>query len=132
MRYLVGFVFVLALGVMPVVGCGEETAEPCVEHEECDDGNPCTNDYCFGAVVSMRYCKNLPISCDATLPWPYESECATAEYDACDPEAPEGRVCGVITGVNGEGSCYPPYPGRWYCLFGSYECHGGNCVCSAD
>jgi len=27
MRYLVGFVFVLALGVMPMVGCGEEAID---------------------------------------------------------------------------------------------------------
>ena len=130
MRYVLGFVCVLALAVVPLIGCGDETAQwRCVETEDCDDRDPCTNDYCFGAVTSMRYCKNLPISCGATLPWPYASACATAEYDACDPDASEGLVCGVITSVNQGGRCSNPYPGTHHCL-GTYKCSGGTCVCT--
>ena len=41
MRWLVGFVFVLALATLRVAGCGDES--PC---GNCDDGNPCTMDNC--------------------------------------------------------------------------------------
>jgi len=51
MRYLVGFVlFLLALGTLRVVGCGDEGPPPeCRVDEDCDDGNPCTDYHCkFG------------------------------------------------------------------------------------
>jgi hypothetical protein len=139
MRYLFGFLCVCALGVMPVVGCGEEKEAPCVEDEECDDGNTCTIDDCFGVVVSLRYCKHTSIDCENTLPPPYDSECATAEFEVCDQEAPEDQVCGAITPINGcdpwtgRGctSCSPP--GRLICLGDlGYLCRSGQCLCSGS
>ena len=41
MRWLAALVLALALGVMPVMGCGP--ASPC---GDCSDGNPCTKDEC--------------------------------------------------------------------------------------
>ena len=71
MRYLVGFISVLALGVMPVVGCGETAGTggrdggvggdggmggdggtggtDLCEGVDCDDGNDCTEDICSSA-----------------------------------------------------------------------------------
>jgi len=47
MRWLVGLGLILiALGVVRLVGCGEETPLQCVEDEDCDDQNDCTDDSC--------------------------------------------------------------------------------------
>ena len=47
MRFFVGFVFfLLVLGTLRVVGCGDEGPE-CLGDEECDDQNECTTNYCF-------------------------------------------------------------------------------------
>jgi hypothetical protein len=45
MRYLFGFLCVLALGVMPLVGCGETSPNMC-EGVSCDDDKECTSDVC--------------------------------------------------------------------------------------
>jgi len=54
MRCLVGFVFVLALGVMPLVGCREVPPE-CRVAGDCDDQNACTDDKC-----NARSCDYIP------------------------------------------------------------------------
>jgi hypothetical protein len=47
MRWFVALVFVLALGTLRIVGCGETEPEPeCYDHWECDDSNECTVDRC--------------------------------------------------------------------------------------
>jgi hypothetical protein len=47
MRYLVGFVLILAaVGVVRLVGCGETSH--CVGDWDCDDDNPCTYGVCVG------------------------------------------------------------------------------------
>ena len=46
MRYPFGLLCVLALGVMPLVGCSETSADICEGVECADDGNECTEDVC--------------------------------------------------------------------------------------
>ena len=59
MRYLVGFVFVLALGALRVAGCGEESSIPCdpdLRAEDCpDDGDECTGVTCPVDIAVCRY-----------------------------------------------------------------------------
>jgi len=43
MRFFMGLVLALALGVM---GCSEEAPRQCVKDEDCDDQNDCTDDSC--------------------------------------------------------------------------------------
>jgi hypothetical protein len=45
MRYLLGFLCVCALGVVPLLGCGETTRDMC-EGVSCNDDNECTDDVC--------------------------------------------------------------------------------------
>ena len=45
MRWLVGFLCVCALCVVPVLGCGETTRDMC-EGVSCNDDNECTDDVC--------------------------------------------------------------------------------------
>ena len=58
MRYLFGLLCVCALGVMPMVGCGEAVvAVECQAHYDCDDQNSCT----------LGRCDSLTGSCDYNL-----------------------------------------------------------------
>ena len=136
MRYLIGFVlFLLALGTLPMVGCGDEPApEPCEYTSDCDDGDRCTSDYC--QPEPRKYCTHSPISCRDT-------ECKSSELDVCDPEAPPGELCGAVTiyegrSCEGGGSCdyWECVPCDYYCMcgvnhvYGSYRCSSlGNCLC---
>ena len=74
MRYLVGLVlFLMALGTLRVVGCGDDRI-PCETAEDCDDDNDCTDDFCDHVDSSVGYCRNtevghglyntLPFLCD--------------------------------------------------------------------
>ena len=63
MRWLAALVLALALGVMPVMGCGP--ASPC---GDCNDGNPCTKDECvfvwfylFGSGPTGYQCDHDPV-----------------------------------------------------------------------
>jgi hypothetical protein len=138
MRYLFGFLCVCALGVMPLVGCGE-TEESCVGDEQCDDGNACTRDYCY---EEPGGCAHFPIDCRTTFPplpewilplpeWMpdvYHPDCVSTELDVCDPEAPEDQVCGAITIID-DVSC----SGDSICLFGRWTCTSiGTCICFLD
>jgi hypothetical protein len=53
MRYVFKLLCVCALGVVPVVGCGE--AAPCHSDKNCDDRNECTDDTCDTATGSCFY-----------------------------------------------------------------------------
>jgi hypothetical protein len=55
MRYLVGFVFVPALGTLRLVGCGDEAE--CGRDDDCDDRSVCTVDRCLNDGV----CSSFPI-----------------------------------------------------------------------
>jgi len=80
MRYLFGFLCVCALGVVPLVGCGEET-DRCTVSGHCWDDNVCTVDTCVDGS-----CDHVPV------------------YDRkeCDLDGVPG-VC--ISGVCGENPC---------------------------
>ena len=54
MRYLVGFLCVCALGVVPVMGCSESAQ--CRNDKDCDDQIECTDDEC---APSTNRCGNL-------------------------------------------------------------------------
>ena len=66
MRYLLGFLCMCALGMVPLVGCVEDDWVDHCETAECDDGNECTEDVCNPADGS---CSNLNLAdgsfCDA-------------------------------------------------------------------
>ncbi len=73
MRYLVDFGTVLvALGVMPLVGCSEEEPEEaqpeCLTGADCDDQNECTRDECRSEGSStIKYCQHVVgnvVNCD--------------------------------------------------------------------
>jgi hypothetical protein len=65
MRYLFGFMCVLALGVMPLVGCSDTGGDggtggmpECESARDCDDDNECTEDVCN---PSSGLCENTPV-----------------------------------------------------------------------
>jgi hypothetical protein len=55
-HWLVLVLFLLGLGTLRVVACGDDPS--CVDNEDCDDGNPCTRDSC------VSYDPDAPITCD--------------------------------------------------------------------
>ena len=81
MRYLVGFLCVCALGVVPVMGCSESAQ--CRYDKDCDDQNACTDDEC---PPSTNRCENL----------------ARPDGTQCDFDGLDG-IC--ISGVCGENPC---------------------------
>jgi len=58
-HWLVLILFLLGLGTLRVVACGEEGVDrqSCVRDEDCDDGNPCTRGRCYDA-------DPFPITCE--------------------------------------------------------------------
>jgi hypothetical protein len=98
MRYVIGLIFVLALGAMPLVACGEDA---CQSDGDCDDGRECSEDYC----VDGNCAYNLaPCPCQAPLSdyctgsdcpnWSESVANAMAFCGACEfPHAVAGR-CG--------------------------------------
>jgi hypothetical protein len=62
MRYLFGFMCVLALGVMPMVGCVDfDLFEDGCEGMVCDDDNECTEDGCSSWGVGSLGCHSDPV-----------------------------------------------------------------------
>jgi hypothetical protein len=55
-HWLVLVLFLLGLGTLRVAACGEDPS--CLSDEDCDDGNPCTIDYCW------RYDPDDPMGCE--------------------------------------------------------------------
>jgi len=135
MRYLFGLMCVCALSLMPLVGCGETesvTGRDCSSGESCDDRNVCTRDECRRTTYLYEECRNTPIDCQTTFPSAYHPDCSSAELEACDPEAPEGRICGRIMPANQGRPCSGS---EWCCAFsggGSNECAGTECRCVCD
>lgn len=67
MRYLVVFgLSLLALGVLRIVGCGEEGEGPerCETDEECNDQNDCTSDTCHTYFRECQYRDSNIVECD--------------------------------------------------------------------
>jgi len=86
MRYLIGFVCVLALGVM---GCSETSgARLCEGPGSCDDGDACTEDIC---VVDGEVCSYVPVTCN--------------DYSDCTTDGCDSTVGCVQTGVADETPC---------------------------
>ena len=74
MRYFVGFVlFLLALGTLRIVGCGED-GPSCENDRDCDDGNECTDDRCSGGVCYFWPASGFRLCDDGD-----ENECAHGE-----------------------------------------------------
>jgi hypothetical protein len=86
-HWVVLILFLLALGALRMVGCGDES--PC---GDCSDGNPCTMDTCVSydqvlCQVAHR-CRNLPVT-DGT-------PCGSGEIcveGVCGENLCEGVVC---------------------------------------
>jgi hypothetical protein len=97
MRYLFGFMCVLALGVMPLVGCSETSGEggaggtgrmpQCQSPEDCEDDNECTDDTCLAGVCEFM-----------AVPDP------TGPEEPGDPPG-DGTTCGYYAGTCEAGSC---------------------------
>jgi hypothetical protein len=94
--------FLFALGTLRVVACGEEDTS-CVDDEDCDDGNPCTRDWCHS------YDPDAPITCEVVQRcrnWPEadgtscgsgkvcaDGECVALPTDACTNAEDLAVVC---------------------------------------
>ena len=105
MRWLVGVVlFLLALGTLRMVGCGDEGPE-CRTDEDCDDQNACTDDRCYSG------CNHMPVQ----------------DWTPCDFDGLDG-IC--ISGVCAENpcddgnECTDDLPGD-ECIYIPH--HGGSC-----
>jgi len=87
-HWLVLVLFLLGLGALRVVACGEDRS--CVEDEDCNDGNPCTRDSC------ISYDPDAPLHCDVV------QRCRHSLVTTGTP-CGSGRVC--VTGVCKENLC---------------------------
>jgi len=120
MRYLVGFTLVLALGVMPLVGCSE--APECQSDKDCDDQNECTEDMFDSVRGSCVYTPYDDIPCDNLTGVCIDGIC---QGNPCD----DGNECTDGQYNYGDGSCsYIPLTGRpcdWNAVAG--VCIDGMC-----
>ena len=95
MRYVLGFVSVLALCVIPV-GCGDEGR--CETSADCYDGNPCTYDRCVDGRCSFP---NKPDGTHCTRDcFLGHGECEDGDCGRCVAD-----VCSLVHGVD--------VPGTW-------------------
>ena len=98
MRYLVGFLWVLALG------CGDAgIPDPCRD-VVCDDNDACTNDWCF-----QGECEHAPVVCNDRNVCTHDScdsvsGCETTPVDDGTPCGDRARVCEAGTCV-GDFAC---------------------------
>jgi hypothetical protein len=96
MRYLVGFLFfLLALGTLRMVGCGDEGH--CLADEDCNDENQCTKDYCDVSSANVcRYSTALaPFFCDfeETDEYPWDGRCEDGVCIHIEPECTTDLDC---------------------------------------
>jgi hypothetical protein len=136
MRYVVGFVFLLiGVGALRVVGCGNEPPMPaeCVQDEDCDDQNECTNDSC---VASSR-CSNSPIADGWDCDFDGTDECCAVEDGICvsgtcqENPCDDGNECTIDFPPSSDGSCWDDPP---MVCHGCYPCdwNGEPGVCAHD
>jgi hypothetical protein len=96
-HWVVLVLFLFALGTLRVVACGEE-GRLCVDDEDCDDGNPCTSDWCWS------YDPDAPITCEVMKRCRYSwsddgTPCKVGDRDGvcvdgqCVEDPCEGVVC---------------------------------------
>ena len=108
MRYVFGFLCVCALGLVPLVGCGEkQEADPCLEDWQCDDGefcisgvcgenpcdddNECTRDY-YRPDGSCDYVQ-IPIGTPLGTPCDWNGEPGVCINGVCEEDPCKGVVC---------------------------------------
>lgn len=91
-RWFVLVLFLLGLGTLRVTACGKED---CVRDVDCDDGDPCTSDWCP---------EPPPPGFFDDLSWCDDDE-QTCQHSLADDGTPcgSGRVC--VEGVCGENLC---------------------------
>ncbi|MBW2586394.1 MAG: hypothetical protein JRD92_05530 [Deltaproteobacteria bacterium] len=87
-HWVVLMLFLFALGTLRVVACGEDPS--CVDNEDCDDGNPCTSDYCYS------YDPDAPLTCEVVQRCRHSQ---VTDGTSCG----SGNVC--ADGVCGENLC---------------------------
>jgi len=104
MRYVFGFLFVCALGVMPVVACNWEDIlgfeDPCDGVECQDDGNDCTVEFCGLTLGLSPECRSRLADdgalCRVELPWVPGGVCKAGACAApCDPASEEMSQCPI-------------------------------------
>ena len=99
MRHLAGLVCVLALGVLPLVGCGDEGK--CETAADCDDGNQCTYNRCVDGHCSFP---NKPDGTSCSRDCLMGSgECENGECSRCVVDLSDS--CSSVHGVD--------VPGTW-------------------
>jgi hypothetical protein len=151
MRWLARLLCVCALGVMPLVGCGEGDACAGVI---CEDGNECTHDSCS---PETGQCVYKPAYEDKSCDDGDNNECTTGECrdgtceslptlcldvsvcteSSCDPDTgcyytplPDGTSCclgwSLACGDSFFCTLYPSFCGPCECIAPAY-CHNGEC-----
>ena len=110
MRYLFGFLCVCALGLMPLIGCGETTGSmpECESAEDCDDGNECTADTCTDGK-----CDSTPVA-DGTA---CGDDAGTCQQESCRVACDEQGIRDAIAAGGG------PY---------TFGCDGPKTVVTAE
>jgi hypothetical protein len=129
MRYLFGFLYVCALGVMPLVGCSDTQPE-CESAEGCNDGNECTDDACSYASGT---CSNTPVddgtNCD------FDGTAGLCISGVCeDATLCEGVECEDDGNECTEDVCNPANGTCYVSAEDGTTCSGGACmdgVCTA-
>jgi len=109
MRYLFGFLCVCALGVVPLVGCGDTTGDggsggdggvggmggggtDLCEGVDCDDGNDCTEDTCLDGT-----CENTPVADDTAC----GADAGTCQQGSCQVACTEQDIRNAIAAGGG-------------------------------
>jgi hypothetical protein len=107
-HWVVLVLFLFALGTLRVVACGGDGS--CVDNEDCDDGNPCTRDWC-----------PEPPGFDFDFSLCGGDDGQTCQHSWSDDGTPcgSGKVC--VDGVCGENLC------EGVVCDDGIECTGGTC-----
>ena len=132
MRYLVRFLRIFGLLLLPFIGCNLFDHDPC-KGVDCGDGNPCTRDYCYVGECEAARCAHPPVEngtgcsirgasgvcingvCDLCAGVVCEDDGNPCTDDVCDPHtgrcgvpAGDGTVCeykGLFPGFCASGFC---------------------------
>ena len=132
MRYLAGFVFfALALGTLRLAGCGDGDDVECESDADCDDGDPCTSEFC------RLECSFVSHSTGCNPDSSPEPDCITnvCVYSST-PHAvcADGRICLVPDGYVAEAHLVCANPlclgcqADEVCRYGSCDPTDGSCT----
>ena len=134
MRWITSLFFVLALGILCVVGCTDEDGVPeyprCFRDEHCDDGNACTFDICVAATAE-GLCEHWEKPCESN----WHEDCSSEQTYDCDPDTGVMECTWNTDWFHGQTCCieseYACPDGIWscrdYCVRRGY-CIDGGCV----